>query len=167
MLSLPCANTFCFFAAPCLAKVKITAIKVPLFVENGTQPSVVLDCPFTYDKDQDIHLVVKWFFNDDPEPIYQWITEFGTRNVHQRYEGKINANYTVPTTNDPLQKHRALNLIRPTVELNGRYSCHVISIMSQDAAEATMIIYGKCFMLFCIKILKNKKMQFLLYNCLS
>lgn len=134
-----------FFTAPCLAKVKITAIKVPLFVENGTQPSVVLDCPFTYDKDQDIHLVVKWFFNDDPEPIYQWITEFGTRNVHQRYEGKINANYTVPTTNDPLQKHRALNLIRPTVELNGRYSCHVISIMSQDAAEATMIIYGKLF----------------------
>ena len=112
-------------------------------MENGTQSSVVLDCPYTLDPDIDRHLVVKWFFNEDPEPIYQWIVEFNSRHVPQRYEGRVNPNYVVLNTSDPWQRHRALNLIRPTVELNGRYSCHIISIFSQDSREANMIVYGK------------------------
>jgi len=120
---------------------------VPKYVENGTQASVVLDCPFSRDPDTDYNLVVKWFFNDDPEPIYQWIAELNTRHTPQRYEGRVNTNYSVPNTSDPWQLYRALNLIRPTVEFNGRFSCHIISIMSQDSAEANMIVYGKWTMM--------------------
>ncbi|KAJ6215850.1 hypothetical protein RDWZM_010350 [Blomia tropicalis] len=122
-------------------KVKIQQIKVPKYVENGTSSSVVLDCIYTMNPEEDFNLVVKWFFNEDSEPIYQWIAEFNSRHVPQRYEGRVNPNYQVPNNSDPWQRHRALMLLRPTVDLNGRYSCHVISIMSQDSAEATMIVY--------------------------
>ena len=115
---------------------------MPKFVENGTLQSVVLDCPFTFDSKIDQNLVVKWFFNEDPEPIYQWIVDLNSRHVPKQYWDLVNINYTVPNT-DRWQRGRALNLIRPTVELNGRYGCNVLSIMSQDSAEANMIVYGK------------------------
>lgn len=122
--------------------MKIHQIKVPKFVENGTDSAVVLDCIYTLKPETDRHLVVKWFFNDDPEPIYQWIVQFDSRHVPQRFDGRINLNYQANHT-DRYQRYRALNLIRPTVDLTGRYSCHVLSISSQDSAEAPMVVYGK------------------------
>lgn len=123
--------------------MKIHQIKVPKFVENGTEQSVVLDCIYTLVPGNDSHLVVKWFLNDDPEPIYQWIEQFDSRRVPQRFNGRINLNYSIPTT-DRYQKYRALNLIRPTVDLTGRYSCHILTISSQDSADANMVVFGKC-----------------------
>lgn len=34
---------------------------------------VVLDCDYTLEESLDEGLVVKWFFNEKPTPIYQWI----------------------------------------------------------------------------------------------
>lgn len=124
--------------------MQITELKVPQYVENGTADSVVLDCIYTYDPVEDRQMVVKWFFNEDPEPIYQWIFELNTRHVPQNHEGRVNVNYVANAT-DPWQKYRALNLIRPTVEYTGRYSCHVISMFSQTYQEAVMVVYGMDF----------------------
>ena len=133
----------------CLAKLKIKSLTIPRLVENGTEDSVVLDCVYSLDKVEDSSLVVKWFLNDDPEPIYQFIAEFGTRHASSRLKGRINLDYTVDT--DPFNKYRALNLLRPTVDLSGRYSCQVQSIHSQDFKEDTMTVYGKYRMLFICK----------------
>ncbi|CAG2164911.1 unnamed protein product [Oppiella nova] len=124
----------------CSALLKIKEMSVPRLVENGTEDSVVLDCVYSLDTIDDRNLVVKWFFNDDPEPIYQFIAEFGLRHASSRLQGRINLNYTV--NNDPLIKYRALNLLRPTVDLSGRYQCHVQSLQSQDSKEGSMIIYA-------------------------
>lgn len=115
-------------------------MSIPRLVPNGTEDSVVLDCVYTLDKYEDVNLVVKWYLNDDPEPIYQYIPEFGTRHASSRLKGRINLDYTV--NSDPLIKYRALNLLRPTIDLSGRYSCHVQSLQSQDSKEETMIVYG-------------------------
>lgn len=43
-------------------------------VENGTEEAVVLDCPFTLEKgDRFEDLVIKWYYKEEPLPIYQWI----------------------------------------------------------------------------------------------
>ncbi|XP_054163203.1 uncharacterized protein LOC128961025 [Oppia nitens] len=124
----------------CSALIKIKEMSVPRLVENGTQESVVLDCIYTMDRIDDRNLVVKWFLNDDPEPIYQYIPEYGTRFASSRLKGRINLDYAV--SDDPLIKHRAINLLRPTVDLSGRYSCHVQSLQSQDSREESMIVYA-------------------------
>ncbi|KAG8196349.1 hypothetical protein JTE90_013832 [Oedothorax gibbosus] len=113
---------------------------MPRWVQNGTEDSVVLDCEYNY-SEEDRRLVVKWFLNDDPEPIYQWIPELEQRYASDRVKGKLNMDYMV----SPSSRHtryRALNLMRPTTELSGRYSCHVVSMLSQDAEEQVMVVYA-------------------------
>lgn len=109
-------------------------------IENGTQDSVVLDCVYSFDKIEDRNLVVKWFFEDDPEPIYQFIAEYGTRHYSQRLKGRINLNHTVG--DEDYIKYRALSLFRPTIEFSGKYSCHVQSLAGLDVREGSMIVYG-------------------------
>ncbi|KAH6930603.1 hypothetical protein HPB50_015248 [Hyalomma asiaticum] len=89
----------------------------------------------------DSQLVVKWFLNDDPKPIYQWIPELDTRHVSQRLKGRLNTDFTV--TANHFTKFRALNLLRPTTELSGRYSCHVTSHSSQDQKSQLMTVYAR------------------------
>ncbi|KAI1292327.1 hypothetical protein HDE_07297 [Halotydeus destructor] len=121
--------------------IEIKSVVVPVRVENGTEDSVILDCIYSYDEEKDKQLVVKWFFNDDPEPIYQWIPELNSRTLSDRLQGKINMDFTVSTGN-PYTKYRAINLIRPTVEFSGTYSCHVASLKSQDYKEKKMLVYA-------------------------
>ncbi|KAH7951486.1 hypothetical protein HPB52_009850 [Rhipicephalus sanguineus] len=100
-----------------------------------------LDCEYAYTERDDSQLVVKWFLNDDPKPIYQWIPELETRHVSQRLKGRLNTDFTV--TANHFTKFRALNLLRPTTELSGRYSCHVTSHSSQDQKSQLMTVYAR------------------------
>lgn len=115
---------------------------VPERVENGTEESVILDCIYSFDEDDDKQLVVKWFFNDDPEPIYQWIPELNSRTASDRLKGKINMDFAVNTGN-PYTKYRAINLVRPTTDQSGRYVCHVASLKSEASKEASFLVYTR------------------------
>lgn len=126
--------------------IQITSLNVPDRVENGSVESVILDCVYTMDEDEDKQLVVKWFFNDDPVPIYQWIPELKIRSPSSRLIGKMNHNYTIQSGNQ-FTKYRAIEILKPTTEFSGRYSCNVASLMSQDQKEKTMIVYGKLVLL--------------------
>lgn len=64
-------------------------------------------------------LVVKWFLNDDPEPIYQWIPELNSRVASDKLKGKINMNFMVNSGHN-YTKYRAINLIKPTTDLSGK-----------------------------------------------
>lgn len=121
--------------------VQIVRLSVPTWVENGTEDSVLLDCEYAYTERDDSQLVVKWFLNDDPKPIYQWIPELETRHVSQKLRGRLNTDFTV--TGNHFTKFRALNLLRPTTELSGRYSCHVTSHSSQDQRSQLMTVYAR------------------------
>jgi hypothetical protein len=47
---------------------------VPQLVKNGSGRSLILDCEYTLSPDEEAAgLVVKWFFNSQPAPVYQWI----------------------------------------------------------------------------------------------
>lgn len=131
--------------------VSITEIAVPPFVENGTIEPVILDCVYTYDANEDQHLVVKWFFNDDPKPIYQWIPDLNKRSYSKSkiFEGRIDRNYAILSSSkadstDKYTKFRALKINRPTTEMTGTYSCSVTSLQGQDTRSKDMIVYGEC-----------------------
>ncbi|XP_076330229.1 uncharacterized protein LOC143235867 [Tachypleus tridentatus] len=120
--------------------LEITGVSIPQELENGTKESVVLDCEYNY-ANEDRNIVVKWFLNDDPEPIYQWITELNLRQPSYRLQGRINMSYTVtPSTN--LTRYRALNILRPTTDLSGKYTCNVASLAGEDSEERQMTIYA-------------------------
>ncbi|XP_035232434.1 uncharacterized protein LOC118204214, partial [Stegodyphus dumicola] len=112
---------------------------MPRWVQNGTEDSIVLDCEYDY-TEEDYRLVVKWFLNDDPQPIYQWIPELNLRSASSRLQGRLNMDYTVSPSSKNT-RYRALNILRPTTELSGRYSCHVVSMKNQDAEEQVMVVY--------------------------
>lgn len=124
--------------------VRIDRLSVPSSVENGTADSVILDCIYSYSH-EDQQLVVKWFFNQDPKPIYQWIPDLKKRSYSSKsgFDGHINRSYVA--THDPLTRYRALNILRPTTEMSGTYSCSVTSLQGQDTRAADMIVYGRFY----------------------
>lgn len=127
------------------ALIEIRALNMPERVENATRESIVLDCVYTLDESKDNYkLVVKWFFKDDPVPIYQWIPEFNSRTFSRRFENRINKNFSIPH-GSTFTKYRAVNLVNITTDLSGTYSCHVASLTSQDSKKKDLIVYGKFF----------------------
>ena len=46
---------------------------MPEVVLNGSRSSVLLDCVYRYERYEEAGLVVKWFWNHEPEAVYQWI----------------------------------------------------------------------------------------------
>ncbi|XP_018494830.1 uncharacterized protein LOC100900492 [Galendromus occidentalis] len=130
------------FVVNIVESVRIVNLAVPRLVQNGTTPSVVLDCIYSY-TEEDQQLVVKWFFNQDPKPIYQWIPDLSKRAYSKSrvFDGHINRSYEA--TEDPNTKFRALNILRPSTEMSGNYSCSVTSLMGQDTRTQDMIVYAK------------------------
>lgn len=55
--------------------MQITGLFVPTEVKNGSD-HVLLDCEYSLRPDElqpASGLVVKWFYNNSPAPVYQWI----------------------------------------------------------------------------------------------
>lgn len=135
---LVCATLL--LVSPVASSLHILHLSVPKWVQNGTEDSVVLDCVYNANR-EDEHLVIKWFLNDDPQPIYQWIPELNKRFVSSRLKDRINLDYSL-TNGNSFTKFRAINLVRPTTELSGRYSCHVMSLTGEDSESKLMTVYA-------------------------
>ncbi|XP_076323504.1 uncharacterized protein LOC143232231 [Tachypleus tridentatus] len=123
-----------------LVALQITRLSVPPWIQSGSQEAVVLDCEYSL-TEKDKSMVVKWFLNKDPEPIYQWIPELNSRHVSYRLEGRVNMNYTVSPSDD-YTKYRAIKILRPTIDLSGTYTCTVGSLSGTDSKQKQMIVYS-------------------------
>ncbi|XP_076335658.1 uncharacterized protein LOC143238902 isoform X2 [Tachypleus tridentatus] len=120
--------------------LQITRLSVPSWLKNGSQESVVLDCEYDFTM-KDNHLVVKWFLDNDPEPIYQWIPELGSRYFSYRLQGRVNLDYSVSPSTE-YTRYRAINIINPTTDMSGMYTCNVLSRAGEDLQKKLMIIYA-------------------------
>ncbi|XP_042903431.1 uncharacterized protein [Parasteatoda tepidariorum] len=118
--------------------VNITKLTIPDFVKNGTEESVLFDCEYSYDKREDEHLVVKWFFEDDPMPVYQWIPKMKSKIYSEKY--RVIKDFELDL-DDTYTKGRAFKIENPTTELSGKYRCQVESHTSSDSEEDSMIVY--------------------------
>ncbi|CAN8014437.1 unnamed protein product, partial [Ixodes persulcatus] len=108
------------FPAGCLG-VTIRRLSVPRWVRNGTDTPVVLDCEYVYNEN-DLKLVVKWFFNDGLEPVYQWIPEMKSREAFGVLQGRLDPSFSV-NSRDDYSQYRAIRILKPTRELSGKYTC--------------------------------------------
>lgn len=118
--------------------VAIWKLSVPRWVQNGTEEPVLLDCEYVYNE-HDVRLVVKWFFNDLLEPVYQWIPELNSRQTSGILTGRLDDSFTVGGPRD--SQYRALRIIRPTTEMSGLYTCVVSSLAGIDSRQQSMMVY--------------------------
>lgn len=116
----------------------IWKLSVPRWVQNGTEDPVLLDCEYVYNE-HDVRLVVKWFFNNLSEPVYQWIPELNSRQTSGILTGRLDDSYTVGGPRD--SQYRALRIIRPTTEMSGLYTCVVSSLAGTDSRKQSMMVY--------------------------
>lgn len=120
--------------------LEIRRLTVPRWVPNGTDEGVILDCEYEYNQN-DLRLVIKWFFNDDLEPVYQWIPQLNLRHVSGVLLNRLDMDYSASPT-DPYSQYRALKIAKPSTELSGKYTCLIMSLAGQDSKHQEMTVYA-------------------------
>lgn len=124
---------------PVTSGLEVVNIEGPSVVVNGSTPQLVLDCEYDiteYDKNS---LVIKWYFNRKPFPVYQWIPSNDPQDLGI-LKGRLNLEYKV--SEEEYTKHRALAILNPTTELTGEYTCWISSFESEDFKRKTLIVYA-------------------------
>ncbi|KAF0312983.1 hypothetical protein FJT64_016401 [Amphibalanus amphitrite] len=110
----------------------------PIVVRNGTNASVVLDCAYTLPPD-DTLLHVKWFhIRSAYTLVFQWI--HGQRpQALGPLRHRVNLSFTASETAN--ERYRAMQILRPTVELSGRYMCKVTSTRHDFTRHKRLVVY--------------------------
>lgn len=125
---------------PSFAAVKLESISVPAVVQNGSVDHVILDCPYSLtNRGEREGLVLKWYLNSKTVPIYQWIPPHHPRGLGSMRR-RIDLDFEV--TRDPYTRHRALYLVRPTVDMSGVYTCKVSTLDNEVSASSRMVVYS-------------------------
>ncbi|XP_042866613.1 uncharacterized protein LOC122249566 isoform X2 [Penaeus japonicus] len=119
--------------------LEILDIKGPSVVVNGSIPLLVLDCDYDLTEYDRSGLVVKWYYNRQPFPVYQWIPNNGPQDLGL-LKGRLDLNHQV--SEDEFMKHRALAIVNPTSELTGEYTCWISSFESEAFKRKKIIIYS-------------------------
>ncbi|KAH8023684.1 hypothetical protein HPB51_015180 [Rhipicephalus microplus] len=111
-------------------------------VESGRQGPFELDCQYRCNE-SDSKLVVKWFFNGESQPFYQWIAELEDPVVTDRYVDVIDMDRSHAAGGaEACNIHTwHLRLVKPTIDMSGKYRCEVLTLANQDSAEASMMVF--------------------------
>ncbi|KAH0567653.1 uncharacterized protein LOC123264106 [Cotesia glomerata] len=122
-----------FITQPGYNGVKITKLKLPLAVHNGTGP-IELICGYRIGRHEN-GLVVKWFH--DLEQIYQWIPP-----MPPQVNGIISGltEYLPENTNKPLS-HSIIRLKKVNLAMTGVYTCKISTILEDIAESRRMTVY--------------------------
>ncbi|PSN52838.1 hypothetical protein C0J52_09678 [Blattella germanica] len=124
--------------------VQIKDLRVPPTVKNGSRYAL-LDCEYTLKPDElnaDAYsgLVVKWYFNNSPSPVYQWIPGQKPQDLGV-LRGKLDLSHRA--SDHGATMHRALYIPNPTTELSGDYKCLVSTFSDEDFMTKKMVVYGE------------------------
>ncbi|KAJ9582121.1 hypothetical protein L9F63_003535, partial [Diploptera punctata] len=123
--------------------IQITDLRVPPAVRNNSGSGALLDCEYTLKSDElaaDAYsgLVVKWYFNNSPSPVYQWIPGQKPQDLGI-LKGKLDLNYRA--SEHAATMHRALYIPNPTTELSGEYKCLVSTFSDEDFMTKKMVVF--------------------------
>lgn len=119
--------------------LEILDIKGPSVIVNGSVSMLVLDCDYDLTEYDRPGLVVKWYYNRQPFPVYQWIPNNGPQDLGL-LKGRLDLKHQV--SEDEYMKHRALAIVNPTSELTGEYTCWISSFESEAYKRKKIIIYS-------------------------
>jgi len=121
---------------------------VSIAKESSTSASVqvgqelLLDCDFSFDKEEEEELVVKWFFNASTTPFYQWVPalDVGPQVITREAPGEIDSDYSVEGENS-FTKHRTLRIAEATLAHIGAYTCQVSSFSHEVSSTVDVAVY--------------------------
>ncbi|RWS03846.1 hypothetical protein B4U79_13125, partial [Dinothrombium tinctorium] len=119
--------------------VHIIRYHIPSSFDARFESTLVLDCDYSYNAN-DLKLIVRWFFESIPEPIYQWIPDHNIRRVSDFLLPYFDTDY-LSNPSDQYTKYRAVKINNPTPELSGRYMCDVSSLAGQAKKENLVTIF--------------------------
>ncbi|KAI1303123.1 hypothetical protein HDE_02384 [Halotydeus destructor] len=120
--------------------VDIKRVSLPTHYDTTSGQDLILDCDYGYNEN-DLKLVVRWYYNNTPEPIYQWIPEKDIRTVSEDIRDHFDFQHTT-NPNDPYTKFRSMRIVNPEPYLSGRYVCDISSLASQDSRDTSLLIYA-------------------------
>ncbi|XP_046684861.1 uncharacterized protein LOC124370611 [Homalodisca vitripennis] len=129
------------FISSAIEGVQITGLFVPPEVQNGSDHAV-LDCEYSLRPEElqpSSGLVVKWFYNNSPAPVYQWIPGNKPQDLGV-LKGRLSLEYRASQHNGTA--HRALYIIQPTTDLSGEYKCAVSTFHEEDFMNKRMLVYA-------------------------
>ncbi|XP_021917417.1 uncharacterized protein LOC110828738 isoform X3 [Zootermopsis nevadensis] len=129
-------------AATAILGVQIRNLRVPQSVKNGSR-SALLDCDYTLKPeelaaDSYLGLVVKWYFNSSPSPVYQWIPGQKPQDLGI-LKGKLDLKHR--SSDHGATMYRALYIRNPTTELSGEYKCLVSTFDDEDFMTKKMVVF--------------------------
>ncbi|GBP94437.1 hypothetical protein EVAR_71210_1 [Eumeta japonica] len=120
-----------------VSSVRIIRMKVPDVIQLGTVDAVTLDCEYV--TKNVTGLVVKWFFMDKSQPVYQWIPPQKPQALGL-LRNKLDL--SVRVSHNPYTQHRALRILAPGTELTGNYTCVVSTFLAEDQRTSPMVIFA-------------------------
>lgn len=112
----------------------------PIIVQAGQE--LLIDCDFSFDKDEEEELVVKWFFNASTTPFYQWVPalDIGPQVITREAPGTIDLSYSVDKENS-YTKHRTLRVPEASLAHSGAYTCQVSSFTHEVSSTVDIAVY--------------------------
>ena len=131
------------FPSDASLSVTIRELRVPELVELGTNNHIELDCDYDYEDREKLQLDIKWYFNNEPSPFYQWVPGEMDKPqiIGEKFKGHLNLGHAVHR--DHFKRHRALMIVNPTLELSGIYTCKVSTFLDEEIRQKRMTIYCK------------------------
>ncbi|XP_039282641.1 uncharacterized protein LOC111055930 isoform X2 [Nilaparvata lugens] len=109
--------------------VRITRLTVPSAVINGSE-GIDIQCDYRLSIG-DSGLVLKWFLNGNPQPVYQWI-----HGKHPQLMGELRHRFS-RSSRGP----NAVHILNPTTDLAGEYQCLVSTFRTEDYSSKTMVVF--------------------------
>eukprot|EP00090_Calanus_glacialis_P015259 TRINITY_DN24113_c0_g1_i1.p1 TRINITY_DN24113_c0_g1~~TRINITY_DN24113_c0_g1_i1.p1 ORF type:complete len:310 (-),score=80.49 TRINITY_DN24113_c0_g1_i1:110-1018(-) len=102
---------------------------------------LTLSCDYSYTLPESDQLVLTWYHNGSPIPIYQWVPalDMGPQVIHQLF--KDNLDLTYEAHEDKFKKHSALRIINPDQRFTGNYKCRVSTFLEEVSEDKDVFIY--------------------------
>lgn len=122
-----------------VTSVEILSMDVPSVVEAGSG-DIILDCDFKYTEEEKSQLDIKWYFNNDPNPIFQWLPGRVPQIISDQFKKHLDVAYEVD--DDIFTKHRALRIMNPEPQFSGNYRCKVSSFVDEDFNQKELLVYA-------------------------
>lgn len=122
--------------------VEIIDLVMPETAESGNDSEIILDCDYDFSDEERNQLEVKWYFNGDHKPFFQWIPgkDRKPQLSGERFANHIDLEFVAHE--DEAKQYRALKIVNPSPELSGSYRCKVSTLIDEDFKQRDLIVYG-------------------------
>jgi len=128
---------FCLTAGVC--SLSLDGVSMPSTHPSGED--LILSCDYSYTKSETDQLVLTWYLNGSPIPIYQWVPalDLGPQVIDKLF--KDNLDLTHEADEDKFKKHSDLRIVNPDQRFAGNYKCRVSTFLEEVSDHKDVFIY--------------------------